>query len=65
MMVRLDAVLARQMNAAALMTMLGSQVPMLGAAGRDVRSRLIEVVGVDFLLGVSLGHSKGQDEGEQ
>ena len=65
MMVRPDAMSARQMHVTATTSMLRSQVPALRIAGRNVRGRLIEVVGVNLLLRVSLGHSKCQDEGEE
>lgn len=66
MMVRLDAVFSRQMDVAAVMPMLRSQAPMLGAMGRDVRRRLIEVVGVNLLLCVScLSKAESHDKCEQ
>ena len=56
-MVRLDTMLARQMDVAAPMPMLRGQVPVLRTVGRDMRRRMIEVVGGDLLLGVRLGDS--------
>ena len=66
MVVQPAAMLARQTDAAALMTMLRSQVPMRGAVGRNVRRRLIEAVGVNLLLCVScLSKAESQDKSEQ